>query len=85
MNITDSWRRIAEKARLTTCLSDFNSFFQKGHSRVFQFSTATPDGAATMFHIVNALPQLVLFQKIFYSTDVGHQKRIQYSQSSTHL
>jgi hypothetical protein len=40
---------------LTTCLSDFNRFFQQGHPRVFQFSTATPDGAATMFHIINAI------------------------------
>jgi len=55
INITDSWRRIAAKTLLTTCLPDFNKFFQQGHPRVFQFSTATPDGAATMFHILNAL------------------------------
>ena len=55
INITDSWRRIAAKSLLTTCLSDFNKLFQQWHPRVFQFSTATPDGAATMFHIINAI------------------------------
>ena len=57
INITDSWLRIAAKALLITLLSDFNSFFQQGHSRGFQFSTATPNGAATMFHIVNEIFQ----------------------------
>jgi hypothetical protein len=47
INITDSWRRIAAKTLLTTCLPDFNKFFQQGHRRGFQFSTAIPDGAAT--------------------------------------
>jgi hypothetical protein len=55
INVTDAWRRIAAKAILSTCLPNFKSFFQDSHPRVFQFSTATPDGAATMFHIINAI------------------------------
>ena len=55
INVTDAWRRIAAKTLLSICLPDFKSFFQNSHPRVFQFSTATPDGAATMFHIINAI------------------------------
>jgi hypothetical protein len=55
INITDSWRRIAAKALLTTGLSNFNRLFQQGHQRVFQFSRATLDGAASMYHIINAI------------------------------
>jgi hypothetical protein len=55
INITDAWRRVAAKALLSSCLPDFNTFFQQGHPRVFQFATATADGATTMFHLINAI------------------------------
>ena len=55
INVPDTWRRLAAKGLLTHCLTDLNHFFQRGHPRVFQFGTACPDGAAKMFHLINAI------------------------------
>ena len=55
INVTDVWRRIAAKGLLTNCLPELAKYFQTQHKRVFQFATATPNGASNMFHVLHGI------------------------------
>ena len=57
INVTDTWRRIAEieKGLLAKCLPELAKYFQAQHKRVFQFATATPNGAFNIFHLLHGI------------------------------
>ena len=55
INVTDTWRRIAAKGLLLKFLREYEQFFRNSHPRVFQFATATPDGATFMYHLLKCI------------------------------
>ena len=55
IDATDGWRRITAKGLLQNCLREYEQFFQQSHPKVFQFATATPDGATIMFNSLKCI------------------------------
>ena len=53
--ISDTWRRLTAKGLLTECQRAFTEYFQDTHPTAIQFGGAVKDGAANMFHTVQAL------------------------------